>query len=352
VAQSQEEAVVIRGSAKSPTDNPFDISTSDGPVFLVGMNGSGTTMLRDSLCRHPDLYGFLRETRLLPRLAMTIAEQGSLKDDARFLSAWRKVQSMPSFALVNGGAPPPIPEDWHAYPRSFGAIADAFFQYFAQQAGKHRWCEKSPQNVQHLQLLGQAFPNARFVHLIRDGRACAASFHRRWGRRPELTIYRWKKVVEEGRRQGESLGERYMELRYEELTRDPERWMRSICEFLGLDFVPEVLNSRQPQSKAPNRDGKIQANPESWSRHFGPAALRRLEGIAGGYLAELGYETCFSRGIGDPSPWRLKLWNSQDMAKLYVSEISRKAKGNSRLTWGQVLRRPFDSIQQRRANRY
>lgn len=323
-----------------------------GPVFLVGMNGSGTTMLRDSLCRHPELYGFLRETRLLPHLAMTVRSLGSLEDDRMFLLAWKKVQSIPSFALVNGGMPPSIPDDWREYPRTFGAIADAFFQYFAQLDGKSRWCEKSPQNVQHMELLGQVFPDARFIHLIRDGRACAASFHRRWGRRPELTIYRWKKVVEEGCRQGESLGDRYLEVRYEELTRNPEEWMRTVCSFLQLDFVPEVLNSRQPQSKVPNREGKIRANPSSWNKYFSKRRLRELEQIAGAYLVTLGYESQFSQGATDPSRWRLKYWSSQDMVRLYISEIARKAGGKSRLTWGQVLKRPFDSFQQRRVNRF
>lgn len=322
------------------------------PVFLVGMNGSGTTMLRDSLCRHSELYGFLRETRLLPHVLNSAGKMGGLDDDNTFLGVWRRVQAIPAFSVVNGGAPPPIPENWRQYPRDIGFVVDAFFRYFAYQQGKTRWCEKTPQHVQHLRLLSEVFPGAKFVHLIRDARACAASFHRRWGRRPELTVYRWKKAVQEGREQGASLGDRYLEVRYEELTEDPEHWMRIICRFLDLPFDPRVLESRQPQSRERNRPGRIRHNPASWDSHFPPAVLRRLERIAGAYLEELGYATSHIRGSEDPPGWRLRYWRAGEAVRLFLSQIERKIKGETRLSWEKILTRPIASVQQSRTNKF
>ena len=138
------------------------------------------------------------------------------------------------FRDTNGNAPIPLPATWRDYPRSLAAILDAIFGYFAARENKHRWCEKTPQHVQHLVALSQQFPAAKFIHVIRDGRDCAVSFHRRWLRQPELTVFRWKKVVAIGREQGRQLGtDRYLETRYEDLTTQPEQSLRRISAFLA-----------------------------------------------------------------------------------------------------------------------
>lgn len=327
-------------------------SVQTGPVFLVGMNGSGTTMLRDSLCRHPALYGFPRETRLLPHVIETIRRLGDLGDDKICRAAWEQVLKIPAFAIANAGTPPSIPDDWRSCTRTPGGIIDAAIRGFAMREGKGRWCEKSPQYVQHMPLLKEVFPTARFVHLVRDGRACAASFERRWGRLPDLTIYRWRQVVQHGRAAGASLGESYLEVRYEDLTADPEHWMSVICEHVGLAFDPVVLNSRNPQSDNPNRPGRIEAKPASWRKQLKPGTIRRLERIAGACLEEMGYQTQYVQGKRNPPRWLLSSWRVRDSIRLWFGSIAKKLRGKSRLPWTQVLAKPLASLRQSRTNRY
>ena len=183
-----------------------DVASNIKPVFVVGMNGSGTTMLLDSLGRHPELYAFPRETRLIPYLYANRNKYGNLRNDDNFRRLWHEVMRIPAFLHANGMEEMPLPKDWRAHARSLAGVLDGVFQYFSKQEGKHRWCEKTPQHVQHIAVLAKIFPGASFVHMVRDGRDCAASFNRRWRRTPELTIYRWKRVVLEGRRQGAELG--------------------------------------------------------------------------------------------------------------------------------------------------
>lgn len=322
------------------------------PVFVVGMNGSGTTMLVESLSRHPSIFGFMQETRLLPHIVREIRSLGDLNVEENFMSAWEKVLNIPAFAVANGGSRPPLPRNWRELPRDVAAIIDAVFRFFASKHDKVRWCDKSPQNVQHLALLGEVFPEARFVHVIRDGRACAASFNRRWGRKPELTIYRWKNVVAEGRRQGSLLGRRYMEVRYEDLTATPEYWMKGICSFLDVDYDPRVLLSREPQSEAPNSSGRIRRKPEIWRERFADSTVRRLEGISGAYLAEMGYETKFHTGSKAPAEWQLCLWRGRDFVLQYGYLIKAKIQGKRRISWKQVLMQPFNALKQLRENKY
>ena len=160
------------------------IVTSE-PVFVVGMNGSGTTMLLDCLDNHPDLFGFRRETKIIPYFIQSAGKYGDLSDDKNFRKMWDDFRSISFFKYVNNGKIVPLPKSWKDAPRSAAGIIDCTLSYFAEKDGKHRWCEKTPMHAQHICLLADSFPNAKFIHIIRDGRACAASFHRRWGYKPE-----------------------------------------------------------------------------------------------------------------------------------------------------------------------
>lgn len=137
-----------------------------------------------------------------------------------------------------------MPANWKDFPRDMASVLDAAFRYFARTEGKSRWCEKTPQHLQHLGNISKLFPSAKFIHIIRDGRDCAASLERRFKRLPAHSIFRWKNVVRDGRKQGAELGDKYMEVKYEAVTEDPELWMRRICEFVGLPFHEDVLLSR------------------------------------------------------------------------------------------------------------
>lgn len=328
----------------------------DGPVFVVGMNGSGTTMLLDSLGRHPELFAFPRETRLIPYLMIDSQRFGDLGVDDNFRALWDEARNLPAFVVVNGLRPLPLPPDWARYPRSVAAVLDAIFRSFASREGKRRWCEKTPQHVQHIARLADAFPEASFIHVIRDGRDCAASFKRRWGRTPELSIYRWKKVVAEGRRQGVSIGAgRYMEVRYEDITGEPEYWLRRICGFLGIPFNSAVLESSQPYLDAadsPVSGGGLRPNTGNWHKAFSSSTVDRLERIAGDKLRNLGYATQSAGGDHDPGPLRRWQWSYGDMVRQYIREILLKLHGRIERPWRVILMKPRVSRTQRKTNRF
>ena len=83
---------------------------------------------------------------------------GDLQVDANFRRLWDEVRDVSVFRQENGGSPVPIPQEWLNRPRSLATVLDEVFSYFATGAGKHRWCEKTPQHVQHLLALGNCFP--------------------------------------------------------------------------------------------------------------------------------------------------------------------------------------------------
>ena len=57
-----------------------------------------------------------------------------------------------------------------------GAAIGTVYAVYAEERGKARWGDKTPMYMQNLRLLERLFPDALFVHLIRDGRDAALSF--------------------------------------------------------------------------------------------------------------------------------------------------------------------------------
>ena len=277
----------------------------DGPVFIVGMNGSGTTMLADSLGKHPELYVLPIESKIIPYYLLKYGLDDIAGGDS---------EQITQLASAIGGSKPfwqsnkerdvELSFEELSVCRNLPQIIAAVYKHLADKQGKRRWGDKSPINTQYIEVLAKAFPDARFVHIIRDGRDAAQSFHRRWGYHPIHTIVRWKHLIREGREQGRRLGsERYCEVRYEDLTVKPEEYMRHICEFLHLSFTSDVLRSSMhymDRSTVNVSGGRIVVNSEKWRTYFDANAVRELESHGGAMMHDLGYATSIN-GDRDPS---------------------------------------------------
>jgi hypothetical protein len=282
-------------------------------VFIVGMNGSGTTMLLDHLANHSLLFGYPTETRFLPYFLENAAKYGDLTVDANFRRLWDEMRE----SFVGRVGPQaeriPLPVDWRDQPRTVAAVFDGILRVFAFEHGKTIWCEKTPMHVMHLTLLARNFPSAKFIHIVRDGRDCAASFHRRWKFAPVRTIYRWKNAVRTGREQKERLGDRYMEVRYETVTAAPQQSLEQICEFLDIPYEDSILASTRVRPEFTGSDSiSIARNQRRAVDYFDARCLAQLERVAGKCLAEFGYRTSAPEGDEDPSRWMLRKWELGD----------------------------------------
>jgi len=211
---------------------------SDRPIFIFGCPRSGTTLVRVMLDGHPRIavsreteiaFPLLLDTRLqrdTPRLTLdTLVTDNTLQRWGLDIDQVR--------AFVN-----------RAMPRSNADLLRAVFASYAESHGKPRWANKMPTYVYHLRALATLFPDAQFVHVIRDGREVAASLHERsWGPR---TIVRgaleWRRAVRIARADARHLDrDRYIEIRLEDLLAQPEEHLRRLCGFLGEEYSSEML---------------------------------------------------------------------------------------------------------------
>lgn len=126
--------------------------------------------------------------------------------------------------------------------------------------GKHRWAEKTPAHVFHMQLIHEVYPNVRFIHIIRNGKDVVRSLQRmKWApRKIKWSCTRWVESVLAGRSAATVLPiESYAEVRYEDLIAEPEREVRNICSFINEQYFPQMLAFHE----AANNSWGIQSHP-------------------------------------------------------------------------------------------
>lgn len=277
-------------------------------------------MMLDCLNNHPELYGFRAETRVIPYFATKLGSYGNLGIDENFRKLWDDFRHTPIFVSCNDGTPPPVPEDWTTYDRSFNSVVNGVFRYFASLDSKVRWCEKTPMHALHIKTLATIFPNSKFIHMIRDGRECAVSFHRRWGYNPYRTICRWKELIISAQSQGKKLPGRYMEIRYEDLTAEPNLHMTKICKFLEIEYTPELLSLSRNRKYSGSDAKEISPSVLKWPNYFNYRQILSLEKIGGKCLSGLRYRT--ENATGDLNPGHVKrtYWAFLDYSRAAINE--------------------------------
>ena len=264
--------------------------------IIVGTPRSGTTLLRAMLDSHPDL-AITPETYFLVGLAKSprFSLSRSRFNRERFLE---DLFSHPRFPLW-GLAEADVRNELAA--RTVSSYTEAFrvlYLLYANQAGKTRAGDKTPWYVRHIDFLHQLLPEARFIHMIRDGRDVALS---RGGGIVEGAIA-WRTAVRGGRRAGARVGSSsYTEVRYEDLVRDPQGELRRICKFLDIKFDKAMLDYpkrattvragfHRPDSPAHTRLSEPPSlRRDNWEVRMSPADIAMFETIAGRLLDELGY---------------------------------------------------------------
>lgn len=187
---------------------------------------------------------------------------------------------------------------------SMGEVIECLYSAYAAHHGKCRWGDKTPIYVLSIPVLAQIFPDARFVHMIRDGRDVALSYLSvPWGPASIWQAARkWCRHVSAGRRAGKALGStRYMEVRYEDIVKEPEYALNRVCEFADLPFEPGMLQFYK------NAQGRIQSRPErthfhssvtkppsknmrAWRTQMPASQVLAFEAMSGNLLVKLGYE--------------------------------------------------------------
>jgi hypothetical protein len=204
--------------------------------FVVGVGRSGTTLLRLLLDAHPELAMTPETGWLGPALEVCQAKSHEALRDALT------------------GAP-----NWHDMEMSVQELEEiisnqapqerlrAIYLAYALRFNVRRVGDKTPLHGGRMVKILEALPEARFIHIIQDGRDVAVSHRKLWfgsGRNPGSAAAFWVWQLAQIRQQAQFVPH-YLEVRFEELVTDTESVLRRIGEFIELPFHPNQLKAHE-----------------------------------------------------------------------------------------------------------
>jgi hypothetical protein len=246
--------------------SPFQVGTEvqlcHNPIFVIGSFRSGTTAIAKSLGRHSELWYSGHEANFVTFFF------NRLNLDKLFQSGefWFEKHEVTKEELS-------------------AAIGLGINHLFTSRSGGRRWIEKTPRNALVAPALATAFPDALFLHALRDGRstvnsmrsfmrAIAPETQAKWaaeGFVPEWTkgfrhsVKIWQEHVDKGMSFAADQSERCLTVRYEELLSRPEEGFRSILGFLGVPFEQACLDGYVSGRYNSSFPGQQSASPvEAW----------------------------------------------------------------------------------------
>jgi hypothetical protein len=265
------------------------------PVVILGVSRSGTTLLKEMLDRHPEL-AIPTESYFIPQLW---DRHGAEVDADAFVADLARMERIAAWGVDPAAVRERLPAR-----APFHVAVQATYACYAQARGCRRFGDKTPLYMQRLPHVARAFPDARYVHIVRDGRDACLSFLA-MQRRPRFNFARprdlagfaaqWRMEVAGARALGAALpAGRYLELRYEDLVADSRRHLERVCDFLGLDFDEAMLDYHRAVDPSLLLDHPLLTEPprrarSAWRDGMAPADVRRFEAIAGDLLDDLGY---------------------------------------------------------------
>ncbi len=282
---------------------------------VVGSPRSGTTLLRLMLDSHPDL-AIPPETWFLPEAPKMKGTGDALREEF-FQSVVTFPANAPAWNDFGLSA-----EAFHERLREIRPFAVAegfrlFYRMYAERFGKPRWGDKTPGYSRHLRLIQEILPEARFIHIVRDGRDAAVSLRQRWfspGWDIEIQAAHWRDNVAAAREQGAGC-RHFLEVRFEDLLENPEAVLRRICDFVEIEFDLEMLSYPEraagrlaEHGERRKADGSILVSLEErqrqqvhsrrppdldkvgvWKRELSEEEAHRFAEIAGDLLEAYGY---------------------------------------------------------------
>jgi len=292
---------------------PFALTDRPPMPFVVGVGRSGTTLLRLMLDAH-SLMAIPTETHFpFHRIAQ-------LTDDDEGREALCSVLTG-HFVWHEFGISADLYRDAlrELEPFSIGMGVRLFYAMYANRFRKPRFGDKTPPYNLAMDAVERVLPEARFIHVVRDGRDVSVSYRGLWfgpGDDVARQAAFWKERICKARELAQRVAY-YMEVRYEDLVREPEGTLRKVCEFIELSFEKSMLTYHEgakerldefatriepvgPDGRRVTKEqllsihARVLTPPDSrtigrWRDRFSSDEVSVFRSIAGDLLRELGY---------------------------------------------------------------
>jgi len=310
------------------------------PIFIVGCPRSGTSYLYHLFLSAGGFARFHTQMNVYDVLEPIYGNLSVFRHKKLMMREWLRSKAF----YASGLEAPEIESRVLAECRSAGDFLRIVMEETARKQNVDRWIDSTPTNAPHMLRIRSDFPEARFIHIIRDGRDVALSLDKRGWSRPlpwhkhksllAAGLY-WEWIVRKTRKLGARLGNRYLEIAYEKLVEQPRETLLRVGSFAQCDLDYERIQQvgigsvRRPLTAFQDDLARGEFRPVGrWKNLFPPEQLECFEGLVGDYLRELGYTLSNS----------VKRWNrplaARSMRTIYSADYNVKqwAKVHTRIS--------------------
>lgn len=273
------------------------------PVFMIGTQRSGSNLLRLMLNQLDDLSS-PHPPHILDRMYPLLDSYGNLNTIDNFKQL---VDDVCRLVELN-----PVPWDSVVLDReavfsrckkhSLMAAFSSVYEVCAEVQNAKTWCCKSLANIKYIKDIEEYLEYPKYIYLYRDGRDVALSFKKSvvgekhifniatdWAQTQETAINLRERIA----------SDHFFSVSYEQLTTEPERTARAICDFLGMEYTDKILdyymtkeaeNASKSSELWSNVTKPIDSNnTRKFLKEMPEEDIRIFESVAGHVLDKLGY---------------------------------------------------------------
>ena len=272
-----------------------------GPVFIVGCPRSGTSFLYHLMLSAGGFAEFRTQMNVYDVLEPIYGDLSVPANRRRMMKDWLQSKAF----AVSGLEAAEIENEVLAKCRNGSDFLRIVMESVASRQGVDRWIDSTPTNAPHMLRIRRDFPDAKFIHIIRDPRDVALSLDKRgwtrplpWDKQnslPAAAVY-WKWIVRKARSDGRLLGDAYTEVRYEQLVKNPHQSLNELGKFIAHDLDYDRIEQVSIGSvKKPltSFSEDLQSGTfmpvGRWQEKFPADKLALFEALIGDYMQELGY---------------------------------------------------------------
>lgn len=279
------------------------------PIFIVGVQRSGTTLLSAMLAAHsrmscgPETHFFQRLED--ENIAELIDPENWPKNGKKFISSItftnylsdnsQRISILEKYHLTEIQIEEYLNKQKPAIDSLLGSVVEPYML----SLGKSRWVEKTPDHIQHLKIIRKYFPNSPIIRIIRDPRDVSLSLMKvPWGAKTYYEAICYWKFLDDISCEFFKFDKNSYTLRYEDLLENPERELRKLCSFLDEDYEEGMLNTSTTgklvnsqnvpwKKKAEQPIDKNRAG--GWRNQISKDMNQFTEGLIGDKLIRYGY---------------------------------------------------------------
>ena len=300
-------------------------------VFLLGLARSGTKLFRELLNNHDEVEILPIESNFIPKLERRF-KCVRLDNPTNFHFFYQAfLESSYAYNVIKSGGVLLSESDWRNACPDFqlGSVFRTLFELVLLESNPNAKVigDKTPYYINHVSLLLKLFPDALFVHIVRDPRDRALSEKKTWGKSLYTSAHCWVEGIETMSRSLQKLSDRLVEVRYEDLLVQPEIEISRVVSFLGLSFqsnMDKIKDSPEMYGDAKCKNDVVKINFGKFNVKINKRKIKRIEELTFPWISLYGYPILYASRRRRLSLFWIKLLLVGDKIRLLLFHIKEK----------------------------